>query len=113
MKIPEIKSWDCIDHGPIEEWVPDDPSDVEFWCNLTIGIKGEAGADNFQVHIATDKAVSGINTKRYLVVVPYYESWVHVLEKLKSIVVQCEDISWSGMSEKLSKHFRWEYEGMR
>ncbi|WP_444912473.1 Imm8 family immunity protein [Microbulbifer sp. PAAF003] len=113
MKTPEIKGWDCIDHDPIEEWVPDDPSDVEFWCNIAIGLSGENGADNFQVHIATNKALSRIEDKKYMVVVPYYESWVQVLDVLHSIVAECEDIGWSGMSEQLAKHFHWEYEGVR
>ena len=112
MKTAKIKSWDCIEHDPIEEWIPDDRSDVEFWCNIAIGIDGENGSDNFQVHIATHKAVSRIENKDHLVVVPYYENWPQVLELLQSIVSQCGDVGWSGMSGQLSKHFYWEYEGM-
>jgi hypothetical protein len=113
MKTPEIKGWDCIDHDPIENWSPEDPSNVEFWCNLSIGLKGEAGADNFQVHIATNDAVSRIESKEYLVVIPRYDNWTQVLGVLDSIVSQCKDVTWLRISEKLSKHFYWEYEEMR
>ena len=113
MKTPTIKSWDCIDQDPIEEWIPDDPCDVEFWCNIAIGISGEEGSDSFSVHIATSKAVSRIADKKYLVIIPYYENWTNVLAILQSIVDTCKDINWQGMSEQLSKHFLWEYASMR
>ena len=112
LKTPEIKSWDCSDHDPIEDWVPDDPSDVEFWFNISIGIKNEVGADNFQVHVATNKAVASVADKRKLVIIPYYEGWEQILAVLQPMVEQCTDISWSGMSNQLSKMFFWEYEGM-
>ena len=53
MKRPVIKDWDFIEHDPIDLWMPEDPSDVEFWCNIAVGFESEEGADIFQVHIAT------------------------------------------------------------
>ncbi|EAR09235.1 Imm8 family immunity protein [Reinekea blandensis] len=112
LKTPVIKSWDCAEHDPIEAWVPEDPSDVEFWCNIAIGIEGEVGADNFQVHIATQKAVSRTTSKEFLVVIPYYENWPQVLGVLQNMAAQCKGLDWTSMSEQLSARFKWEYEGM-
>ena len=113
LKAAEIKSWDCSDHDPIEDWVPDDPADVEFWCNLAIGLEEGTGADNFQVHVATQKALSRILDKRKVVVIPYYEGWGKTLEIFRSIVSDCEDIDWLRVSEHLSTHFFWEYGDMK
>ncbi|GAA6168385.1 Imm8 family immunity protein [Sessilibacter corallicola] len=112
-KTPEIKEWDCVNHDPIEEWIPDDPLDVEFWCRLRIGIKEENDADNFDVHVATHKAVSRLKDKNYLFVIPYYESWNSVHRCLESVVQQCVGENWLAVCEQLSERFRWEFEGMR
>lgn len=110
MKFPEIKCWDCEAHDPIEEWVPDDPENVDFWCNVGIGIAGEDAYDNFYVHVLTHRALAQVDDHSYLVVVPYYESWELVLDTIRAIALKCPDINWRGMSEQLSKHFLWEYE---
>ena len=111
LKKPEIKSWDCTDHDPIEEWKPEDPSLVEYWCNIAIGVEGEEGADNFQVHVVTERMLPQIDDKKYMLVIPFYEGWNQVLETLNSKIEGINELNWSGISEKLSKLFYWEYEG--
>jgi len=113
LKTPIIKSWDCTDHDPIDEWVPDDPSMVEFWCNVAIGIEGEKGADNFEVHVVTEAMLPQIEEKKYLLVVPYYEGWNQIIEALNTKIKEINELNWLAMSDKLSKMFHWEYEGYR
>ena len=36
---PVIISYDCVDHDPIDDWVPDDVYDVDFWMNFTIIVR--------------------------------------------------------------------------
>lgn len=55
---PIIISYDCTDHDPIEEWVPDDVFDIDFWMNFTIGPDNKGG-DNFQVHVVTPNNLHG------------------------------------------------------
>ncbi len=111
LKKPEIKSWDCFEHDPIDEWQPDDPSMVEYWCNIEIGIEGEEGADNFHVHVVTERMLSQIDDKYCLLVFPYYEGWIQVLDTLNLKLSSISELNWSGMSEESSKMFHWEYEG--
>lgn len=61
-KNPEINSWDCVDHAPIEEWVPEAPSNFDYCCNTAIGIECEEGADNLQVHVASENMLPQINS---------------------------------------------------
>lgn len=112
LKKPEIKSWDCTDL-PIEEWKPEDPYLVDFWCNLSIGIEGEDGADNFQVHVVSEKILPQLKNKEYMVVIQYYEGWDQILEILKDMISGINALNWFSMSEELSKMFYWEYEGFR
>ena len=110
---PEIKCWDCTDHDPIDGWIPDDPEMVNYWCNVAIGIEGETGADNFQVHVVTEKMMSQIEDKEYLIILPYYEGWSQVLDAINQKIAGISELSWAGISEKLSKLFYWEYEGYK
>jgi hypothetical protein len=48
-----IKSFDCVDHDPIEEWIPGDINDIDIWITFSIGPSDEVGADYFQGHFIT------------------------------------------------------------
>ena len=109
LKKPEIKSWDCTDHDPIEDWVPDDRSLVEYWCNVSIGIEGEEGAGNFQVHVVTERMLSQIENKDFMIVLPYYEGWNQVIDAIKERLEEIRDLNWAGMQGPLSKLFMHEY----
>ncbi len=113
MKKPELKSWDCVEHDPIDSWVPDDPSLVDIWCNLSIGVSGEEGADNFEVRIVTQRLVSQLRDYDHVLVISYYEGWQQVLELINAKIAGCKDISWSGISAQLSGVFKWEYDGFK
>ena len=102
LKEPEIKSWDCTDHDPIEEQQPDDSSIAEYWCNVVIGIKGEDGAGNFQVLMVTVKMLSQINDKECLLVILHYEGWNQVLDVL-SVSCQKYQKYFTGNMKAISK----------
>ena len=109
MKSPEIKDYWCTDIENIKNWMPDDPENVDLWFSVAIGIEGEKSADNFQVHLVTERQLSQIATKEYLLVVPYYTSWADVMEKLERSIQACRDINWVGMSAQLEEIYLWEY----
>ncbi|MCJ8313213.1 MAG: immunity 8 family protein [Pseudomonadales bacterium] len=113
MKSPEIKDWDCIEYDPIGKWIPDDPAEVDFWLNMTIGIKGETGGDNFLVHIVTEKLISQLENRSHILVVPYYFGMNDIIERVNVILESCHDLNWSGMAEQISKIYYWEFESMR
>ena len=109
LRKPVIRGWDCTDHDPIEDWVPDDPALVEYWCNVAIGIEGENGANNFQVHVVTEEMLSQIENKNFLIVLPYYEGWSQVLDAINVRLDEIRELNWAGMQEPLSKMFLHEY----
>ncbi len=99
-----------MDHDPIDEWAPEDRENVDFWFNVSIGIEGEASADNFQVHVVSESMLSRCTEKNYLIVIPYYESWDNIIDAVKVKIESCTDVSWSGMAPQIAKLFLWEYE---
>ncbi len=112
---PEIRSVDCSDHHPIEQWVPDH-RDVYYWLNVRIGPTGEAAADNFVTLVATPAGLASLKQSGFrigpeppIVVEPY--EWSSVRSQLEARVAECGDASWDRVNERLRRAFQWEYEG--
>lgn len=116
MAIPQLKGFDCVDHDPIDEWVPSSNEDAHYALYLEIGPPDSEGANLFYVDVATPQAINEHNLgsrlkQRGIVVNPY--SWDAVLAKVQEILARCEGDNWNQQSELLSKHFHWEYENYR
>ena len=113
METPALKAFDCIDHDPIDQWMPESDSYVYYSLCLHIGPPDEEGADIFYVDVATPQAIYEHNLgsrmkQRGIVVNPY--SWENVLKEVQSILELCAGDDWSQQSQLLSKHFNWEFE---
>lgn len=109
LKKPVIRGWDCADHDPIDEWIPDDPARVNYWCNVAIGVEGEDGADDFQVRVVTEQLLSQVEDRSFLIVLPYYEGWAQVLDAINERLDDIQELNWAGMQEPLAKLFFHEY----
>ena len=105
---PVIVSYDCVDHDPIDRWVPHDVFDVDFWINFTIGPE-PGGGDNFLLHIVTPNNLHGKESDKYALVLVEY-SWTSVLAGVERMLEKSRGATWSEISEKLSKFMRWEYD---
>lgn len=116
MKIPQLKGYDCIDHDPIDEWVPESDADVFYSLCLHIGSPNSEGADLFYVDVVTPLAINNHNlgrrlSQRKIIVNPY--SWEAVLESVQAILERCAGENWSQQSTLLAKHLSWEFENYR
>ena len=111
-----LKSFDCFDHDPIDQWHPDDPACVDYCLCLHIGTEEEEGADLFYVHVLTESAVralSGAEAKMRKKIVLSSYSWSAVLHSIEKILVSVEGRDWSSLSGQLSEHFSWEFENYK
>lgn len=114
MAIPQLKGFDCIDHDPIDQWVPTSDAEVHYSLCLHIGPLDEEGADLFYVSVTTPQAISEheLETRqRRIVVNPY--SWANVLKEVQRTLEMCGGDDWSQQSALLAKHFDWEFENYR
>lgn len=105
---PIIIGYDCTDHDPIDKWVFDDVSNVDFWMNFTVGLDHKGG-DNFQIRIVTPNNLKGKNSAKYAIVLDEY-SWTKVMAEVEVMLEKSQDTDWEGISEKLAKLMCWEYE---
>ena len=113
---PVLKYFDCTDHDPIEEYVPESDS-VWYWLTLGIGTPESEAADLFSVPVGTPvglREARQSGERKFcvppIIVNPY--DWIMVLAEVNRRIGTCADLSWSGMQEQLRKLFFWEYEGM-
>lgn len=116
MAIPQLKAFDCFDHDPIDEWVPESDEDVNYSLCLHIGPPDEEGSDLFYVDVATPQAINRHNlgksaSQRGIVVNPY--SWDSVMNAVQATLETCGGENWSQQSGLLAKHFSWEFENYR
>ena len=109
LKSPEIQDYWCSEVNDLDSWEPEDPQYVDLWFSVAIGIKGNDAADDFQVHLVSESQLRHTYNKNYLLVIPYYENWSDVMNRLSECIEDCKDINWSGMSAQLEKLYLWEY----
>ena len=114
---PELRSYDCADHDPIDAWVPDDDV-VYYYLNLSVGILGRRGSDHYAVLICTPRGLSEAKSLGWQIgpaapiVLPSY-TWKQALEAVELRLSHCEAASVLAAQENLGKLFRWEFEGYR
>ncbi len=116
MAIPQLKAFDCTDHDPIDQWIPESDVGVHYSLCLHIGPPDEEGADLFYVDVVTPQSINEDNharslSQRRIVVSPY--SWEDVLKKVQATLERCAGDDWRQQSELLAKHFNWEFENYR
>lgn len=104
---PVIISYDCVDHDPIDEWVPEDLHDFDFWMNFTIG-PDFIGGDNFLVRIVSPSNLNGQMIAKHSIVLIQY-SLESVLVEVEKFLSGAEGENWMDVSGMLSKSMQWEY----
>lgn len=114
--IPELKGFNCLEHDPIDEWVPDLDDEVNYYLCLYIGLPDDIGIDYFTVNIVTPQAINALNLGpqlkgKHVTINPY--SWDAVIERLTNILNMCDGDNWDQQLPKLREHFDWEYDGYR
>jgi hypothetical protein len=114
---PQLKDYVCVDIPEVWNWVPNDPEDVYYYMELTIGEDTSAGGDLFGLTVATPKALlkrmrtSGKQSqsgRHHLIVLDY--SWDKVLHFINDVIDKCHGRDWEEIGLKLARHFKWEFE---
>ena len=112
----EIRDWHSADVDGIRHWKPESRADVYVQLELEIGNAGEAGADLFQVMIATPEGLRAFADRRGTVIddraiiILSDFSWPVVERHLTEIVNSCNAMTWEEATERLQRYFLWEYE---
>jgi hypothetical protein len=104
---------DFDDWSAFERYDSPDPYDDFSWFTLTIGLVGEGAGDNFQVCVATPRAVSRVRESGQLpgVLVDRFDAET-VSRALRERVASIVAHEWVQVVDQLREFMVWEYEGM-
>ena len=113
---PELKSFDCADHDPIDQYTPKTES-VWYYLAMHIGLPGDSSSDMFTAIVATPSGLGELKARgqqiecgRPILVSSY--SWAAVRDEIQERLESCAGPNWLEVQEKLRREFLWEYEGM-
>jgi hypothetical protein len=115
---PQLQDFVCVDlPEQVRNWVPNDPEDVYYYMELTIGEDTRPGGDLFGLTVSTPKALlkrmrtlgpPSISGRHHLILLDY--SWDKVLQFINDVIDQCQGNDWEDISTRLARHFSWEFE---
>ena len=88
--------------------------DDDSWFTITVGVEGEEGGNNFQVHVATPKAIGRIKQDvgrfKDLIVEEFTPQNIETV--IRDAVDRASGLTWNDGVNRLRKLMFWEYEGM-
>lgn len=111
-----LNDYVCVDLPEVWNWVPNDPTDVYYYLELTIG-KSTDGGDLFGLIVCTPEALSmrmtasgqqSLSGRHHLIVLDY--SWDKVLQFVNDVIDKSQGKDWKDVAFRLARHFKWEFE---
>ena len=106
---PSITGYDFDD---VDGSPPEDPSDFDFWMTVTVG--DERGGSSFQLHVCSPAAIGGIADKKALFVLDEWRGEHDLIARLDAFIAdELRKHPGDDPYEAPSRHWLWEYAGMR
>lgn len=106
-----IKDYDCIDHDPIKDWIPDDKNDVDIFITSHIGPKDGSGFELFNANIVTPNNVPTSKKAKYIKIVEY--DFELVIKKVNDLLNNFESDDWNETSSYLNHYLDWEFDNYK
>lgn len=111
--IHHLESNNHADWDDFVQYRSPDPYDDYGWFHLTIGATGVTGGNDFQVCVATQRAVGRIKRKGFVpgILVDEFDPAIvekAIRDRVDSVCVH----SWEQIVDHLREFMHWEYEGM-
>ena len=111
-----LNDYVCVDIPEVWNWAPDDPKDVYYYMEMTIGSRTGSG-DLFGLTVSTPEALlkrmrasgqKSLSGRHHLIVLDY--SWDKVLQFVNDVIDKCQGKDWEDIALRLARHFHWEFE---
>jgi hypothetical protein len=108
-----LESNDFLDWKDFAEYQSRDPYDDYGWFHVTVGATDVEGSNDFQVCVATPRAVGRIKRTGAIpgILVDYFDA-ATVRNAVHVRIESVKGSSWDEIVAQLRKFMRWEYEGM-
>ena len=103
-----IKSIDCINHDPIQDWIPENKKDVNIFITFHIGPKDGRGSELFNANVVTPNNVPTSSNAKYIEVVEY--NLESVVNKVNALLNNFESDDWAKIGSYLNQFLDWEFD---
>ena len=112
-EIQHLGSIDFPDWSDFERYESADPYDDYGWFDVTVGSLGMEGGNDFQVCVATPRAVGRVKRTGCVpgIIVDHFDA-DSVHQAIHDRVASVTGHSWHQIVNQLRKFMVWEYEGM-
>jgi hypothetical protein len=112
-EIHHLESNNYLDWKDFAEHQSSDPYDDFGWFHVTVGASEIEGGNDFQVCVATPRAVGRVKRSGDVpgILVDRFDA-KNVRKAIYDRIESIEGCSWDQIVEQLRKFMRWEYEGM-
>ncbi|MEZ6116800.1 MAG: Imm8 family immunity protein [Pirellulaceae bacterium] len=112
-EIHQLESNDHVEWNDFVQYQSPDPYDDYGWFHVTIGATGVPGGNDFQVCVATPRAVGRIKRDGFVpgILVDQFDA-ATVEKVIRDRVESVRGHSWDEVVNQLRDFMRWEYEGM-
>jgi hypothetical protein len=116
--ISEVKSLMSTEVYDLENYRPDDYQSFCFTVTVSVGIKGEDGADMFNVNVCTPKWLLENYSKEEMLLgrhklIVFYCDMPMILRRIRKLFDNCVGDNWAEIALKLSRVGHWEFEDYR
>ena len=109
----EIKAYERTDNEDLSSYEPEDKQVFGFTLMFSIGIKGQVGADYFEVDVASPGYLEHLIPRpfflRHTILAMDYNI-LEVVALMTRYVDELEEDSWEALASKISRVARWEFE---
>ncbi len=112
-EIHHLESNDHVDWNDFLQYQSPDPYNDFGWFHVTVGSTGVLGGNDFQVCVATPRAVGRIKRDKFVpgIMVDQFDAATvekAIRDRVESVCGQ----SWEELVDQLRVFMQWEYEGM-
>ena len=112
-EVHHLESNDHLRWSDFAQYDSPDPYDDYGWFHITVGASGIEGGNDFQVCVATPRAVGGVKRTGRIpgIIVDQFDA-DSVRKAIYDRVASIEGHTWEQIVEQLRAFMLWEYEGM-
>ena len=112
----EIKAYERTDNEDLSSYEPEDRQVFGFTLLFSIGVKGQPGADYFEVDVASAGYLEHLVPQPFFLEHTILAADYNIPEIVALVRKRVEALdgdSWEGLAGKISRFARWEFEDYR
>src|ERR1700748_330034 len=115
--LSEVKGIMSTEIFDLENYKPENNENFSFLLTVTVGPKGEIGAENFDIDVCTPKWLLDNQYDDFVLgkgkLIVFRCDMKKILARIRALFNECNGEDWNEIAVKLSRIGHWEFEDYR